>query len=218
MRRGWLSIGLLAAACGGGGGADPDAGGGGDPDAAAPGAELVFDESLVRTYELTLSAADWQWLQDNAALEEYRPASLRFKGFYGNLALCFDAQGNQICDKLSMKLDFAEYDPDGRFYGLKKVNLHSMERDPSKMHDALGYGLFRGAGIYTARTAYARVVVNGELLGLFAVVENLDGRFTADRFRAIDGGDGNLYKEVWPVHDTEQPYLDALKTNEDAVP
>jgi CotH protein len=228
MRSGWLPVAALAAACGGGGGGDPDAGAG-YPDA-GPGAELVFDESVVRTYELELAPADWQWLLDNATLEEYRPATLRFegaeypgiglrfKGFYGNLALCFDGQGNLICDKLSMKLDFAEYDPAGRFYGLKKLNLHSMIRDPSKMHDALGYGLFRSAGIYTARTAYARVVVNGQLQGLFAVVENLDGRFTADRFRAIDGGDGNLYKEVWPVHDTEPPYLDALETNEDLAP
>ncbi len=220
----------VLAACGGGGGNDPDGGGPGDPDAGPGADEVVFDESTVRTYELTVAADDWAWLNENATLEEYVPATLtyegtdypniglRYKGFYGNLALCFDAGGNQICDKLSMKLDFAEYDPNGRFYGLKKVNLHSMERDPSKMHDALGYGLFRAAGIHTARTAYGRVVVNGELIGLFAVVEQIDGRFTEDRFDATDGGDGNLYKEVWPEHDTEQPYLDALETNTDLSP
>jgi hypothetical protein len=86
------------------------------------------------------------------------------------------------------------------------------------MHDALGYGLFRAAGIHTARTAYGRVVVNGELIGLLAVVEQIDGRFTEDRFDATDGGDGNLYKEVWPVHDTAQPYLAALETNADLSP
>lgn len=227
MRWSGLAVAMLVMACGGGTGGDPDAAGGAD---AGPGAELVFDESVVRTYELIVAPADWQWLNDNATLEQYVPATLRFegaeypgiglryKGGYGNLTLCVDGQGNQTCDKLSMKLDFAEYDPAGRFHGLKKINLHSMVRDPTKLHDALGYAVFRAAGVHTARTAHARVIVNGELLGLFAVVEQIDGRFTTDRFGAIDGGDGNLYKEVWPVHTAQQPYLDALQTNEDQAP
>ena len=60
------------------------------------------------------------------------------------------------------------------------------------------------------------MVVNGELIGLFAVIEQIDGRFTRERFP--DGGEGNLYKEVWPVHATEQPYLDALETNKNEAP
>jgi spore coat protein H len=205
-------VAALVAGCGGGG--DPGA------DAVPPGpnAEHVFDPTQIRTYTLELAPADWQWLNDNALLEEYRPGTLtydgatyesvgiRFKGSVGNLALCFDEQGNRTCRKLSLKLDFAEYDAAGRFYGMKKINLHSMERDPSKLHDALGYRLFGDSGIHTARTAYGRVVVNGELLGLFSVVEQIDGRFTDDRFTG--GGDGNLYKEVWPVHTVAQPYLD----------
>jgi hypothetical protein len=115
-----------------------------------------------------------------------------------------------------MKLKFNEYEPDQRFYGLKRLNFHSMKGDQSCLNDRLAYSLYREAGVAAPRAVHARLIVNGELLGLFALVEQIDGRFT--RMNFPDGGEGNLYKEVWPVHQTEQPYLDALKTNEDENP
>jgi hypothetical protein len=63
---------------------------------------------------------------------------------------------------------------------------------------------------------HARIVLNGELVGLFIIVEQIDGRFTKDRFPA--DGDGNVYKEVWPLHQWEGPYLAKLRTNEDQNP
>lgn len=189
---------------------------------------LVFDESVIRTFDLILDPNDWQWLQDNATLEQYVPATLnydgatyeqigmRFKGSFGSLYSCFDGAGNLICDKLSIKLKFNEYVPGARFHGLKRINLHAMKSDDSKMHDALAYKLFRDNRVPAPRTAYARIQVNGELIGLYVAVEAIDGRFTRSRFS--DGGEGNLYKEVWPLYDQAQPYLDALKTNEDENP
>ena len=219
---------VMLAACGGDddSGSGPDGGDGGGPIGGDPA--VIFDESVIRTYEIDVAEADWNWLNDNATLEEYVPATLhfegetyreiaiRYKGGYGSLYTCFDGQGNRTCDKLSIKLAFDEYDPEGRFYGLRKVNFHSMESDASHMHDAIVYQLFRDQEVPAPRTAFARVLVNGELLGLFAVIEQIDGRFTRARFP--DGGEGNLYKEVWPRYTTEQPYLDALETNEDEQP
>lgn len=187
-----------------------------------PGAtsDLVFDESVIRTYELTVAAQDWAWLNENPLLEQYVPASLsfegrtfadsavRYKGSFGALRFCFDRQGNQTCEKLSLKLKFNEYNKSGRFFGLQRLNLHSMESDPTKMHDALGYGLYRAAGVPAPRTAFARVVVNGELIGLFAVVEQVDEEFIANAFP--DAGLGTLYKEVWPEHSTAEPYETAV--------
>jgi hypothetical protein len=220
---------LGAAACGGDDDSSPSADGGSGADGGPPGdSAVIFDESVIRTYELDVEAADWEWLNDNATMEMYVPATLhfegqtvgeigiRYKGGYGSLYTCFDSDGNRTCDKLSIKLAFDEYDEEGRFYGLKKLNFHSMEADASHMHDAIVYKLFRDQDVPAPRTAYARLLVNGELLGLFAVIEQIDGRFTRARFP--DGGEGNLYKEVWPEHTTQQPYLDALETNEDEQP
>ena len=220
---------LGAAACDGDDDSSPSADGGGGADGGlSADSAVIFDESVIRTYELDVAADDWQWLNDNATMEMYVPATLhfegetygeigiRYKGGYGSLYTCFDSEGNRICDKLSVKIAFDEYDEEGRFHQLKKLNFHSMEADPSHMHDAIVYKLFRDQDVPAPRTAYARLLVNGELLGLFAVIEQIDGRFTRARFP--DGGEGNLYKEVWPEHTTEQPYLDALETNEDEQP
>lgn len=65
-----------------------------------------------------------------------------------------------------------------------------------------------------------RLVVNGQYVGLFALTEQIDGRFTRRNFA---DGTGNLYKEVWPLTDSgeSQPsrvYRDGLETNEDENP
>ena len=83
-----------------------------------------------------------------------------------------------------------------------------MNGDPSKLHDILGYGLFRDAGVVAPRTAFAWLTVNGKPQGLFVVVEEIDDRFVAANFP--DGGEGNLYKEIWPAHVEAEPYLLAL--------
>ncbi|MDB9744252.1 CotH kinase family protein, partial [Fibrobacterales bacterium] len=47
----------------------------------------------------------------------------------------------------------------------------------------------------------------------FVMVEQVDGRFTADRFPK--NADGNLYKESWPQYTVPTSYVERLKTNED---
>ncbi len=201
-----------------------DAGKGAEADASSvePIGGDVFNEEKIRVFSLTLPEADWDLLQANARDEQYVSASLhydgeeldqvglRFKGSIGSLALCFEGD-TLICDKLSMKIKFSEYVKGQRLHGLKRINLHAMMGDPTKMHDAIGYKLFRDLGVKAPRLAYARVVVNGESLGLFSAVEAIDGRFARANFE--DGGQGNVYKEVWPQHLAEAPYLGALKTN-----
>jgi hypothetical protein len=47
---------------------------------------------------------------------------------------------------------------------------------------------------------------------VFALVEDVDGRFTKSHFAS---GDGNLYKEAWPSNADAEILADALETNED---
>lgn len=231
---------MVLAGCGGGA-SEADGGVGSPPDAApVRGSAYLFDDTVLRTYELIVDPGDWAALNADILAEQYVPATVRFEGTdyagagvrykgavgslqnqgpIGELVPCFDGSGNYLqanCPKISIKVSFNEYDPEGRFFGVKKLQFHSMHADRAKLREALAYSLFRDMDVYAPRTAYARVIVNGELLGLYILVEQIDGRFTRERFP--DGGEGNLYKEIWPLYQTAQPYLNALKTNEDESP
>jgi spore coat protein H len=225
-------------AAGSGEGSTPGAGGAaalplGPPVSSGPlGASLpddeaqawVFDEAEIHTYALALDPAVWAALQLNARDEEYVEAEfsagglplgrvgLRFKGSFGTLASCFEDDGTPRCSKMSMKLKFDEYLPEQRFAGLKRLNFNSMLFDDSLMHERLAYRVFREMGIVAPRAVHARLLINGEDLGVFALVEDVDGRFTKSQFAA---GDGNLYKEAWPSNADADILADALETNED---
>ncbi len=122
--------------------------------------------------------------------------------------------GVDVCQRFSLKLDFDRYDPQLRLDGLKKLNLHAMAADPSKMRERLGYSLFREAEIVAPRAVHARLYINGEYQGVVAAVEQVDGRFTAHRFG--EAGDGNLYRDLWPSPDVSAADAEAaLKTNDD---
>lgn len=168
---------------------------------------VVFDQATVRTYNIVISDEEFARLKADPTAEQYvqaaveidgrryEPVGIRYKGFFGMLRFCFQG-GQQVCDKLSWKLKFNHYDPALRYHGLKRLNFHSMNSDETQMREVLSYQVFRDAGVVAPRAVHALLELNGEPLGLFALVEDIDDRFIADRFR--EGGRGVLYKEIWP--------------------
>lgn len=181
----------------------------------------LFSDRAIRTWSLELPEARWAELQRKALDEAYVPARLvvegvsvgvvgvRFKGGVGTLTSCF-RDGERICPRLSLKIGFDEFEPGRRFFGLERLNFHAMRNDSSMMRERLAYWIFEQSGVHAPRTAWARIVVNGESQGIFAVVEQVDGRFTDRRFH---GDDGLLYKHAWPTA-TDAGYYEArLRTN-----
>jgi len=214
-----------------------------DPDSGLPGDE-VFTTAQFLDVELTIAPADHQQLEEHGNLEQYVPAAVRLahaaspgatppagrpslelarvgvrhKGSY-SLHHCWDEFGGgrsylSECARLSLKLKFDAYDPEARFDGLKRLNLHAVMGDASKLHDLVAYQAFRDSGVDAPRAMPARVRVNGELVGLFIAVEDVDGRYTAAHFP--DSPDGNLYKEIWPnASVADVVFAGSLETNEE---
>jgi spore coat protein H len=183
----------------------------------------LFALSKIPTFDLYLPDDSWQWLQEHATEEQYVQAQLcferkaiglvglRFKGSYGSLYNCFDDNGNNICRKLGMKIKFDKYDDDLRFFGLKRLNFQGYRYDDSYMKEHLSYELYRSMGIVAPRSSWALLRVNDDPRGLFGMVEDIDGRFTKNRWP--NNGDGNLYKELWPGQTNDAQILQHLKTN-----
>lgn len=207
------------------------------PDPVGPGtvvsepgdeAAYVYDQDELRVFEVEIAPADLAVVDADPSAEQYVPAVLHFEGqsydvgyrYKGSigafLAPCTSGFGGGAKQgKCSVKLSFNWVDPEARFMGLKKLQFHSMNNDSSWLRERLGYTMFREMGVPAPRAVHAILSVNGQP-ELFALVEQIDGRFTRSRF--TEGGKGNLYKEVWPLYTTPDPYLNALKTNEDENP
>lgn len=187
-------------------------------------ADELFYGDHVPSFDLYLPEEKWAALQENAVDEQWEAAdacfdgkligrvALRFKGSYGTLYNCFDETGKLVCPRLSMKLKFSEYDETATFFGLKRLNFHANRYDDSRMKERLAYDLYRAMGVPAPRASWAVVRVNGKSYGLYGMVEELDGRFTADRWPKHP--DGNLYKEVWPTETDLSEIAAALRTNE----
>jgi spore coat protein H len=204
-----------------------------DTTLATADAKALFDSAVVPTFDLYLPPGEWTKLQINARDETYIPANvcyegrsigevgLRFKGNVGSLGICFNDQDELICPRLDMKLKFNKYDKDLRFHGLKRLNFNVATGDDTYMKEALTYDVYREMGIVTPRTGWANVRVNGKSQGLYLLVEQVDGRFTEDRWP--EDPNGNVYKEMWPVifrsnasvTPDSETVVAHLKTNED---
>jgi hypothetical protein len=181
----------------------------------------LFSDRAIRTFALEMPEARWRALRARATEERWAAARLavegvavgvvgvRMKGAAGTLGSCVEA-GRPVCPKLPMRIRFDRFDPGRRFFGLQRLNLHAMRNDRSLLRERLAYRVFEEAGVAAPRTAHAFVTVNGEPLGLFALVEAVDARF-ADRRFSFD--DGLLYKEAWPTAADASYYDSRLRTN-----
>jgi hypothetical protein len=198
---------------------------------------------------LTVAPADWDRLNKNAEAYDtngiYIPAGvkidgvdlgmigIRYKGAYGTFRLCLQGYtgtvggvvpatpiGGGCTNQLPIKLAFDEIDVNKRWNGLKKVNLHSLITDASKIREKLSFQLFRGMNIPTARSTHAKVTITvgaQSVVLFYAMTENIgDGRFIADHWPGDK--EGNLYKQLWPRYLSATTWQNRLETNKDAMP
>ncbi len=173
------------------------------PNAATAG-NRVLDASQLHTVALQVASSDWEALVADArknpeeSERAYFPATLTFDG-----AAVADDVGLRVKGHISVvltqghafpfKLDFDRYAADATLDGLKKLNLHSDFDGPTlpPLRDYLSYGAWRELGVEAPRVSFAEVRVNGEALGVYALVEQIDGGFLARNF---DPPLGALYK------------------------
>jgi hypothetical protein len=115
----------------------------------------------------------------------YHNVAVRLKGGSGSF--------RRLDERPGFTLDFNLYQPDARFHGLKKLHLNNGAQDPTCLSEVIGGQLFREAGVPAARAAHALVEFNGRRLGLYVVMEAMDGEFLAHQFQDKSG---NLYGQT----------------------
>jgi hypothetical protein len=104
--------------------------------------------------------------------------------------------------KPQMIVRFNLINKQGRFRGLRRLNLERFDGHAAPIRDRLGMWMMREAGLDAPRVNNARVFKDGQLLGVYLNVEAVDKEFLEDHFGPE--GLGNLWES-----------FDELKTNED---
>ena len=188
----------------------------------------AFTPTAVHTLSITITDENWQDILDNPLDEEYHETAITFNGVTLDSVAIRTKGGsslrnvaNSSSDRYSFKVDINEYVSGQKFFGLKKFTLQNSFNDPSYMREVIAYELMDEMGVPTPEHAYVNFYVNGELFGLYLMVEAIDGEFVEKHFT---NSNGDLYKPdgtgsdlLW-LGDDIQSYTDInLQTNEDTT-
>ncbi|HTV23494.1 MAG TPA: CotH kinase family protein [Polyangiaceae bacterium] len=79
-----------------------------------------------------------------------------------------------LSDKAAFKIAIDRFDTEQRFLGARRLTLNNMVEDATRLHEFLGYRLFREVGVPSPHVGYARVSIDGEPRGIYSLVEELD--------------------------------------------
>ncbi|MBL1386663.1 MAG: CotH kinase family protein [Colwellia sp.] len=188
----------------------------------------AFTPTAVNTLSITITDENWQDILDNPLDEEYHETAITFNGVtLDSVAIrtkggsSLRSVANSSSDRYSFKVDINEYVSGQKFFGLKKFTLQNSFNDPSYMREVIAYELMDEMGVPTPEHAYVNFYVNGELFGLYLMVEAVDGEFVEKHFT---NSNGDLYKPdgtgsdlLW-LGDDIQSYTDInLQTNEEST-
>ena len=187
---GAATAGVLAVALAGcGGGQSGDGGGGsggpgGNLSQRPPPAFPIFDGTRLHEVSLEMSPDDWQSILNDTRGDEYRHATLTYDGVkLEDVGVRPSGEssrfpGNQ---KMSTRIKFDAFDGRGHFGGYRDINVKGEYDDYSMMRERLALYYF-AAFMPATQTAHARLIVNGELRGLFTLREDWDDTSIAEHF------------------------------------
>ena len=160
-----------------------------------PTSDDVFDDTTVHEIRLAMHSGDWGQLQAHYLENTFYPADITWNGYtVRNVGVRSRGTGSRDARKPGLRVTFDEYVDDQTFAGLKGLVLDNFRQDPAMMKESVSMALYARMGLAAPRVAHARVYVNGDYLGLFAVIEPIDKRFLR---RTLGEDSGYLYEFDW---------------------
>jgi hypothetical protein len=171
--------------------------------------QAFYDPRTLQTVTIGITSADQAVMDAEAETERaenpdnptysYVTASLTVNGeLIENIGVRYKGKSSfqYWSEKPSLKVKFDEFEEGRRYAGLRRVNLDSMVGDASMSRAVVGYHLWREAGLAAPQANYAQLYVSvdggePEYLGLYANIEELDGRWLSRNF---DEDEGDLWE------------------------
>lgn len=175
----------------------------------------LYAQGVFPTFEIEIEDAEWAAIQaefaDPAAREAqgltpkpYHP----LKSFKYRDEVVTDAmirlKGNPYFSweppKMQFVISFREVNRDGRFHGLRKISLDAPWYEASLIRERVALAFLREAGVAASCANNAKLVVNGQLYGVYVNKEHVDKEFLERNF---EDAEGNLYKYGWELKTNE---------------
>jgi hypothetical protein len=170
----------------------------------------AYNPDQILDYQLTMAAGDWSALKADSTNSVYFAAQLQCEGD-APLSVGIRRKRSGDTGKPGLKVDINWSVPGQTFYDLKKLSFESGISEGSGtasvrdlLAEYLGWRIMVLSGALSGRAVFARVFVNGELLGVYVHVEQVDKRFLRSR---LGEDEGWLYKHSGSPDD-------GYKTNE----
>jgi spore coat protein H len=178
--------------------------------------EEVFD--LTKLHQIEIELDPNLFAQIDSDHESRVSANIVFDGVrlddIGLRGKCGIGSCTSIFDKVGFSLKFDEFVEGHRLFGLKKLIVNNSIQDTSYSNELVGQELARRAGIPAPRVSHAEVKLNGELYGLFVLVESIDKQFLRRTF-GESNDEGNLYEGPCCGDFVFNGFLPELKDEED---
>ena len=166
--------------------------------AGAQTADDLFNPTVLHRVDLLMHSQDWEKLKQNFQENTYYPADLQWNGqTVRNSGVRSRGLGSRSGTKPGLRVDFDRYSTSQTFLGLKSMVLDNLTQDQSGVKESVTMRLFARLGVPAPRESFARLYVNNQLIGLYAVVEAIDKDLLARVFGSIDGNvqnDGYLFE------------------------
>ena len=177
------------------------------------GCDGVFNPGQVLDYHITIGEGDW-----NAILSDTGPEFTYHEAQFGcgnetPITVGIRKKRSGGTQKVGLKIDINELVDGQRYKGLRKLSFENGVSEGETSDDAeiktyiteyLAWRLMNRACVMSSRTSFANVYLNGERLGVYINVEQVDKRFLKTR---VGDNDGWLYKKSGSIGD-------GLKTHE----
>lgn len=162
-----------------------------------PAVDALFDRSIIHDVRITMPASAWAQLRATFQESTNYDATLTIDGeTVPNSSIRSRGSGTRNGVKPGLRVDFGRTVSGQRFRGFRVLVLDNMYNDASFIREQLAFSLFEEAGILVPRESFARLTVNGEYWGLYAIVEPIDKIFVT---RHVDAGGGNLFEYNVPA-------------------
>ena len=147
-------------------------------------AAVLFDPLSISQIEITHTAGYPNLTFDYLNSDTFRHANVKItvpgkpSVTLNNVGIRLKGQASRGDAKFPMKLKFDEFVSGQNFLGLKRMTLNNMVQDPSFVHEATAYKMYRAAGVPAPRAGYSKVTVEGQSLGLYLNLESVDKTMT----------------------------------------